>query len=536
MPVSYKRSITTKKEEAKVYLRKGFITLSVPFAERWFIGMKVENVKNKKEYIILFATNLLAVFTTFFLFVFFKHYGLDDYIIIDNLSELHYNALNNGRLALLVLYDMFIEFGFNPVSSQCSMAIVLATMFAFCITSLTERIIELGNIDKSLDKILINLGSLVLLLNVFVVEWFTFVLSYAQWILGIVGAIYAAILMSYNSRLRKIFAVILLCISINAYQIMIVYFAVIIMLFIYLQNENNFKLSKAIKKIVAAAAISIVLMGINIWITSHVVSIYTGGTRYDRLAFSIDNIVQIIKAQRNIWIEGKGILPHGIMALTLCSSVMILGSSARKSRITWQKAIYCFLVYCAAVFVTFIPQMLAMWLTPRSLAPLFCVFSIGAYFIVFWNREEGEYRHKVIAIALMGMFIFANFYYIQKVAISMFQTNMLEKECAKQIEHEIRKYEQTTGIEVEYISFYRDNTPQYKYDDILLKPGEDMLYNVYLVEWGDIYALNFYTNLALEKKSPAANYNKYFSNYNWDCLDLQEQLKFEGNTCHYCVY
>lgn len=272
MPVSYKRSITTKKEEAKVYLRKGFITLSVPFAERWFIGMKVENVKNKKEYIILFATNLLAVFTTFFLFVFFKHYGLDDYIIIDNLSELHYNALNNGRLALLVLYDMFIEFGFNPVSSQCSMAIVLATMFAFCITSLTERIIELGNIDKSLDKILINLGSLVLLLNVFVVEWFTFVLSYAQWILGIVGAIYAAILMSYNSRLRKIFAVILLCISINAYQIMIVYFAVIIMLFIYLQNENNFKLSKAIKKIVAAAAISIVLMGINIWITSIVVT------------------------------------------------------------------------------------------------------------------------------------------------------------------------------------------------------------------------------------------------------------------------
>ena len=40
MPVSYKRSITTKKEEAKVYSRKGFITPSVPFAERWFIRMK----------------------------------------------------------------------------------------------------------------------------------------------------------------------------------------------------------------------------------------------------------------------------------------------------------------------------------------------------------------------------------------------------------------------------------------------------------------------------------------------------------------
>src|SRR5699024_7633430 len=29
-----------EKEEARVYSRKGFITLSVPFAERWFIGMK----------------------------------------------------------------------------------------------------------------------------------------------------------------------------------------------------------------------------------------------------------------------------------------------------------------------------------------------------------------------------------------------------------------------------------------------------------------------------------------------------------------
>ena len=54
MPVSYKRSITTKKEEAKVYLRKGFITPSVPFAERWFIKMKIAVItvgKIKEKYL-----------------------------------------------------------------------------------------------------------------------------------------------------------------------------------------------------------------------------------------------------------------------------------------------------------------------------------------------------------------------------------------------------------------------------------------------------------------------------------------------------
>ena len=39
MPVSYKRSITKKKKKREVYPKKGFITPSVPFAERWFIEM-----------------------------------------------------------------------------------------------------------------------------------------------------------------------------------------------------------------------------------------------------------------------------------------------------------------------------------------------------------------------------------------------------------------------------------------------------------------------------------------------------------------
>ena len=40
-PVPCKRSITKKEKEAKIYPRKGFITPSMPFAERWFIDMKL---------------------------------------------------------------------------------------------------------------------------------------------------------------------------------------------------------------------------------------------------------------------------------------------------------------------------------------------------------------------------------------------------------------------------------------------------------------------------------------------------------------
>src|SRR5699024_19115 len=62
MPGSYKRSITTKKEEAKVYSRKGFITPSVPFAERWFISMKERKNWTKKIVVVVIAIVCAAVY------------------------------------------------------------------------------------------------------------------------------------------------------------------------------------------------------------------------------------------------------------------------------------------------------------------------------------------------------------------------------------------------------------------------------------------------------------------------------------------
>ena len=103
----------------------------------------------------------------------------------------------------MVVYDFFIALGFNPVVNQTVMALLVVFVFSLSTTAITIRILELGEVRESGEKILINLGALILLLNVFVTEWFTFVLSYAQWALGILCAVYSAILMSYSSRVKK---------------------------------------------------------------------------------------------------------------------------------------------------------------------------------------------------------------------------------------------------------------------------------------------------------------------------------------------
>lgn len=333
---------------------------------------KLKNTDNgdfilkRKEYLHFFCFNLLLFLSTYFAFIFFKHYGLDDYSIIADLSELHKNALNNGRFSLMVVYDFFIALGFNPVVNQTVMALLVVFVFSLSTTAITIRILELGEVRESGEKILINLGALILLLNVFVTEWFTFVLSYAQWALGILCAVYSAILMSYSSRVKKIFAIVLLALAINAYQTMAVYFAVLIMIFIYLKQKDTFSIYKAIKETCVAALAAIIIMGLNIGF-AHMIGKMgeeTAASRYDNLSFSAENIKKILNAQKNIWIDGKNLLPHGYMLLFLIIFVSLLLYTSRQYRINWQRVMYCFLIYSAAILVTFLPQVLEVWMTP----------------------------------------------------------------------------------------------------------------------------------------------------------------------------
>ena len=50
----------------------------------------------------------------------------------------------------------------------------------------------------------------------------------------------------------------------------------------------------------------------------------TAASRYDNLSFSAENIKKILNAQKNIWIDGKNLLPHGYMLLFLIIFVSLL--------------------------------------------------------------------------------------------------------------------------------------------------------------------------------------------------------------------
>ena len=188
----------------------------------------------KKKYEILFV-NVCFFMAFYFGVTFFSHYGLDDYIAMHQINEFHYNALSNGRYALLLINDFFIKINFNPVIGQKIMAIILVFAFAIGSTSIAQYIIELLKITEKKSRFLIVIGSMLFFANVFITEWFSFVLTYAQWILAVIGSVYGAIFVSKTGVKNKTIGFIFVLLMVNSYQAMIPDYAIMVMAFLYIK-------------------------------------------------------------------------------------------------------------------------------------------------------------------------------------------------------------------------------------------------------------------------------------------------------------
>ena len=57
------------------------------------------------------------------------------------------------------------------------------------------------------------------------------------------------------------------------------------------------------------------------------------------------------------------------------------------------------------------------------------------------------------------------------------------------------------------------------------------------VSWGGVESINYYNKTNYKKvEMDELIREKYFDNLDWDCMDLEEQLAFEGDTLYMIAY
>lgn len=148
------------------------------------------------------------------------------------------------------------------------------------------------------------------------------------------------------------------------------------------------------------------------------------------------------------------------------------------------------------------------------------------------GKESNKKVQKIItAIVALLIFGYNSFIYLQN-GIMIQKSNNAEKQYFEDVITEIENYETENQIQIENIVFYEDAIPQktfYHY------PNNSFTIKTLHTTYGRLESLKYYLKRDLKEVQMNHEYEIDFKNNEWENFE-KEQMIFEGNTLHLCVY
>lgn len=172
----------------------------------------------------------------------------------------------------------------------------------------------------------------------------------------------------------------------------------------------------------------------------------------------------------------------------------------------------------------------------RVIYPFGCLFGIQLLSILFMyhypSNAHFSNKFKAYLIFTLIICIISEYILFQNTFICRYQVNQTDKYICEIIGEKIRLYEEDTGTEITTICYYSDQNLTWGYDRIWQNGLSD---RAYALGWSNLRILNYYLDKQYVKGEPNEQYSLYFSSQNWNTYS-DEQLSFEGNTLHFCIY
>lgn len=126
------------------------------------------------------------------------------------------------------------------------------------------------------------------------------------------------------------------------------------------------------------------------------------------------------------------------------------------------------------------------------------------------------------------------FFGIQRVGAHIISSNKFDRYFIEQIDYHITKYEEENNVKVKNIAIYTDEDVAYRYLDNYVSGDINM--RILYIDWATLYSIKYYTKRDLIQ-IPKNNdiYVQYFEGHDWKYIS-EEQLVFDGDTLHLCIY
>lgn len=495
----------------------------------------------KKMTAKLWGLNTLCLTFMFGLSIFYPHYSQDDYSM--NYEQPFIGGLLAGksmRPILGISYWLLSKLKINVVQSQFFFGVILLISFIFCTTKLTLLLVDKMNAVNDAPKtMLINLATLFLLGNAFVSEWMYFAEAYIQWAIAVLGLTMSitALAKCGKKKIYFIYSTAFLFLAIGSYQIIAVQFAVIALFIVY--AEQGGKVNKAtLIKAARAASIGILAMACNIFVSKPIGILLGYNDSASRMAIDFkllgDILVDFIKKQRIVWIDGMGTLPQWsmpIVCILLLANILL-----RQKKI--QNLLWCLAIWLTAEGMLCSVEIMQghCSLAARKSVPIFAVMSVLVWMNVYTQQNDFSIKANVVYL-IPSVFLLINFVEVQINAVDVIKTNAIDKEIIMQINKKIQTYENNTGITVTTIGFTPDQNKSYKYYDVLVNNVVgDFALRSFSTTWSDYHSFYYITGRSLNWVNVPEEYKAQFTSMDWSTLLLEEQMVFEQDAVWICVY
>lgn len=504
--------------------------------------LKKRNV-NEKSFLYLLLVNIILYTVFFSLFIFVKHFSPDDYntywnqdiVALDVLARSYRNCYG---LLLAVLDRIHV----NVVADQIFFGCILILSFAWCTTVITKEVNRRINKDHDIRILfLVQIGSLLLLSNVFISEWLWFSLGYLQWMISVITMTYGAVALAKKDHFGKNWLIGFLCLLIAAgsYQTILSYYVFLVMFFIFVDEKGavSKESAAAVLRAAAAAVLSIV---VNMLFTyalkaAGIISMET------RMDFGWERLGERLRLtadlQKEIWVKGMGLLPEysAIFVLCILSGILIV---TIYHKIGFLSFVYILVVLVSGQSVMYMPELMSGEWSVRMFAPVFGVYTILIWMICYYAKYNGRASSfcRCAALIVSALFFLINIIGIQSNALDAVRTNVLDKYCIRQIGDYISWYEQNSNMTVQFVGFCYDAAPTYKYHKYIDNEGGDLSIRAFAQIWSQLAALNFYTNRNFEGIAVPEETAAGIAVQNWEKLDLDQQIIFDGDKVYICVY
>ncbi len=426
-----------------------------------------------------------------------------------------------NQLSLTLTQTYFISYVLGIISLTLSIFLLYKILLKF--------------IENKYLNLLISIG---IILNCFFIDYFMYI-EKGVLTLSILFSVFAFkyILHFFEDRKKKnlLYTFIFLLLSSFAYQGTVALFISLSVIFII-------KYSKSIKEFICNNLYVISLYGIVMGISYLFVRLLgnQASSRTTGKIFLFENIKKIIKGFLKICRDTYGIMPKYLYIIVILFVVGFVfyiflksNDNKYKKKVIWGY-IYCF---SACIFTIVFPQLFldtaAVNITARVAYPFGSIVALSILYLLVNSKAVYPKGFKILSIILLILLCIQCYEY-NKIIMDHYTLNYIEKNVALSIGEEINRYEESNNSTITKVVFYSDKDSTYNFKD--LKGYDSINERVFKTIWCRIDILNYFLNRSFQQAYDInENYKNYFDNIDYKTFNI-DQLKFEGDTLHLCVY